>query len=92
MKDAIKNSFERLIRESKIVLRTSTTAVLVYTEERTAHLQAHASEPGFGEMVAAELRNVAQFAGIEAAQLGDSRDAALRGQVFGFLLALLAAA
>lgn len=88
----VKAAFEKLVAESGVALKESTQVVLDYTATRTAHLQMHATEPGFTEMLAVEARNVAQFAGIETARMGDARDAAIRAQVFGFLLALLASA
>lgn len=88
----VKAAFEKLIADSGVQLKESTQAVIDYTAARTAHLQAHADDPAFLEMVSTEARNVAQFAGIQAANLADAQDAAVRGQVFGFLLALLAAA
>lgn len=91
MNPSVKIAFDQLVAETGMQLKQTTAAVLNYTAERTAHVQANVDDPAFGEMVAAEARNVAQFAGIEAAGAADLADSNARGKVFGFLLALLTA-
>lgn len=88
---AVKTALDSMLRDSGIALRRTTLEVVQYADQRSAHLSAIAGEAGFDEALAAEARNVAQFAGIEAARLGDAADAAARARVFGLIYGVLAA-
>lgn len=84
-----RNFFNTLVRDAKVQLKHSTAEVLAYMDQRAAHLQQNAADPGFDEMAATEMRNVAQFAGLEAVEVGDKSDVAARQRIFGYLNALL---
>jgi hypothetical protein len=84
-------AFDSLLKDTGIVLKTSTLEVAKYSEQRSLHLSAIAGQPGFDQALAAEVRNVAQFAGIEAAQVGDQTDALTISRIFGLIFGVLAA-
>jgi len=90
-KNAAKAAFDSLLKDTGITLQKSTAEVVAYTETRAAHLSAIADQEGFSEALAAEARNVGQFAGISAAYAGDATDSAFIARFFGLLIGLLAA-
>ena len=88
---SVRAAFDSLLRETGITLQKSTVDVVTYADQRSLHLSVIAGQPGFEEALAAEARNVAQFAGIEAAHVADAADVAAHSRIFGLIFGVLAA-
>jgi hypothetical protein len=65
--------------------------VTLYAQERAAHLQTIAGQPGFDEALRAEANAVIIFAANRAVDLADAQDAKVWGVIFGLLAAVAAA-
>lgn len=88
---AVKAAFDSLLRDTGVTLQRTTLEVAQYSEQRSLHLSAIAGQPGFEEALATEVRNVAQFAGLQTVAAADQTDATVIARVFGIITGVLAA-
>lgn len=88
---SVKAAFDSLLRDTGVTLQKSTLEVAQYSEQRSLHLSAIAGQPGFEEALATEVRNVAQFAGLQAVNAADQTDSTLIARIFGIITGVLAA-
>lgn len=87
----VRAAFDSLLKDTGISLQKSTFDVVTYAQSRSLLLSTIAGQPGFDEALSAEARNVAQFAGIEAAHVADAADVAAHSRIFGLIFGVLAA-